>query len=527
MPACTGVQGIYIPKNGLENGHYFAILQMLRNNLEALEAGLIKKWIKIAAFLGINMFAYFILQLKEVGIFGQQNILFLYMLYNLFFVCGLVLYGFFQNGFIKIFINRGSLALFSLCYGVSGVLTIISDNEMVYLLALGVAVLITGVLSGAAYFSVYAGVPKWRRGRVIAAGIGFGTLIQFLVEVSRTLSGPVAYFYIYAAAIFLAAVGAGLFLRNGDILKFDALEIKEDTGFAPVDQRTLLFLLAAAVAIIAYLSSLYEGVLSQVYTAEEQTVFNVRLLYIASVAAAGCIADFKGRRYLALITVSVMTILILNVFLLNYPLIKVLNWIILFLGAGFLAMFVTLNFIDMAHLTARPALWTGAGRIIKHLVAAFGSVLGVYFWTDPHSGQLIIITQYLLLLIVLIFMLFRLYQVLLKEKEDYDIPVLDSIDGDRASHGDGLLPYNLKIDEYQFTDREKQVLASIIASSTIKEIAASLYISERTVKFHIKNILTKTDTKNQRDLLSKLMLSSSVYEGEQCSIFKAVRTKPI
>jgi hypothetical protein len=84
------------------------------------------------------------------------------------------------------------------------------------------------------------------------------------------------------------------------------------------------------------------------------------------VAAAGFIADLKGRRYLALIAVSIMTILILDVFLLNYPAVKLLNWIILFLGAGFLAMFVTLNFIDIAHLTSQPALWTGAGRIIKY-----------------------------------------------------------------------------------------------------------------------------------------------------------------
>lgn len=481
---------------------------------------MLKKWVKVSVFLAINMFAFFILQLKEVSIFGPQNILLLYMLYNLFFVGGLALYGFFQNGFLKLFTNRVGLALFSICYATAGVLTVISGSAIVYLMALGVAILATGVLSGAAYFSVYALVSKWRRGRVIAAGIGGGTLIQFLVEASRILPDPNLYVYIYTAMIIIVAAGAWLLLRDGDILGFDAVYINADTDFAPADHRTLLIMLVVAVAIIAYLSSLYEGVLSLVYTAEEQTVFNTRLLYIVSVVTAGCIADLKGRRYLSLITVSVMTILILDVFLLNYPLIKILNWIILFIGAGFLAMFVTLNFIDMAHLTAKPALWTGAGRMIKHLVGAFGSVLGVYFWSNPQSGLLIIITQYLLLLIILIFVLFKLYQILLKEKESCDIPVFQTVcmastvDGGRAFQGDGLLTNNLRIEEYRFTDREKQVLASIIASSTIKEIAAALFISERTVKFHIKNILTKTDTKNQKDLLAKLMLSSNIY-GEQ------------
>ena len=106
------------------------------------------------------------------------------------------------------------------------------------------------------------------------------------------------------------------------------------------------------------------------------------------------------------------------------------------------------------------------------------------------------------------------------EKADYSIPDLPApdispiLEKELTVHNDDLLPDYLDIEAYQLTDREKQVLASIITRSTIKEIAAELYISERTVKFHIKNILTKTDTKNQKDLLAKLMLGTKT-DGEK------------
>ncbi|MDD2373542.1 MAG: LuxR family transcriptional regulator [Syntrophomonadaceae bacterium] len=408
-----------------------------------------------------------------------------------------------------------------MAYGISGVLTLFGENQAVYLASLGIAILITGILSGAAYFSVYALVPKWWRGRVIAGGIGGGALIQFLVEFSKALPHPDTYLYIYTGAFLVVVAIMGVLLLEGDILRSDVARVSADKNTEPENLHMLLILLAAAVVIIAYLSALYEGVISIVYTAEEQSILNTRLLYCVSVVAAGLVADLKGRRYLALISVGVMTILILDVFLLNYPAVKILNWIILFLGAGFLAMFVTLTFIDVAHLTPRPALWTGAGRIIKHLASAVGSVLGVYLWSNPNTGLLVIITQYLILLIALIFLLFKLYQMLMLEKAEADIPALAAPDvspiaeSELLHSGDELLPYNLKIEKYRFTEREKQVLASIIASSSIKEIAAGLYISERTVKFHIKNILTKTDTKNQKDLLAKLMLSSNAYGEEQ------------
>lgn len=49
--------------------------------------------------------------------------------------------------------------------------------------------------------------------------------------------------------------------------------------------------------------------------------------------------------------------------------------------------------------------------------------------------------------------------------------------------------------------RERQVLSGIIQGKTNKEIANDLNVAERTVKFHVSNILAKTKCADRRELL--------------------------
>lgn len=444
------------------------------------------------------------------------------MLFNLFFVAGLCLYGFFRRAVLRIFTNKFFLSIFCFVYWALAALAVVSNSEAVYLVATGLATIITGILGGAAYFAVYALVPKWWRGRVIAAGIGGGTLLQYLVDFPRLfLSQPTSSYY-YAGAFFLAAAGVFWLLLDQGVLQEDAT-VEPHTVLESDSQSQLLILLAAAVAILCYLASLYEGAATLVYPSEVDNLYlaiilkNTRLLYIASVIAAGFIADIKGRQYLPLISIMVMTILIFDLFLLNFPTIKIINWVILFIGAGFLVMFVTLNFIDIASQTKNPALWAGGGRIIKHTVTAFGSILGAYFWSQPITGVFIMLMQYLVLLVVLIFLLFRLYQLLTQKTFAVDV-MIDTVPMISSTCEDALesqpaepVPYNLEleIEPYHFTQREKQILAFVLSGLPIKEIAKELYITERTVKFHISNILTKTGTKNQKELISTLLYPNS------------------
>ena len=54
----------------------------------------------------------------------------------------------------------------------------------------------------------------------------------------------------------------------------------------------------------------------------------------------------------------------------------------------------------------------------------------------------------------------------------------------------------------ELTEREKEVLALVARGATNKEIAAALYITENTVSFHMKHILSKLHVRNRSQVVA-------------------------
>ena len=60
------------------------------------------------------------------------------------------------------------------------------------------------------------------------------------------------------------------------------------------------------------------------------------------------------------------------------------------------------------------------------------------------------------------------------------------------------------IQKYEMSSRETEVLNLITGGASNGEISAKLFISENTVKFHVRNILKKTGCANRTELLAML-----------------------
>ena len=60
------------------------------------------------------------------------------------------------------------------------------------------------------------------------------------------------------------------------------------------------------------------------------------------------------------------------------------------------------------------------------------------------------------------------------------------------------------------TDREREVLQQVARGNSNKQIAVSLSISERTVKFHVSSILRKLDAANRAEAVQKALTSSLI-----------------
>lgn len=56
--------------------------------------------------------------------------------------------------------------------------------------------------------------------------------------------------------------------------------------------------------------------------------------------------------------------------------------------------------------------------------------------------------------------------------------------------------------QYELSSREREILQLILAGQSNPEMAGNLYISESTVKFHIHNLLKKTECENRVSLVA-------------------------
>ncbi|MFT7528506.1 MAG: DNA-binding CsgD family transcriptional regulator, partial [Arenicella sp.] len=65
------------------------------------------------------------------------------------------------------------------------------------------------------------------------------------------------------------------------------------------------------------------------------------------------------------------------------------------------------------------------------------------------------------------------------------------------------------IDKYELTDKQQKVLQGLIHGHTIKEIAEQSFVSENTVKTHLKAIFRKTDTHSQTSVVLLVLTHES------------------
>ena len=67
----------------------------------------------------------------------------------------------------------------------------------------------------------------------------------------------------------------------------------------------------------------------------------------------------------------------------------------------------------------------------------------------------------------------------------------------------------------KLTRREEEVLGGVTQSLANKEIAASLNLSERTVKFHVSSLLTKFRVRGRMELLREVTMRMPTMKGRQ------------
>ncbi len=155
---------------------------------------------------------------------------------------------------------------------------------------------------------------------------------------------------------------------------------------------------------------------------------------------------------------------------------------------------------EMLDYTDNPTRVFGIGLSANVLGVFLGGVLGVTVTSvQVPSAEVAVIALAIVCVTVAILPLLNRQLVKLLKSHTY-LAVYDSMSADQQA---AILNKTEPLDP--LTTREQEVLEWILSGRSNREIAASLYISESTVKTHARNIFSKYDVTSRAELISTLL----------------------
>ena len=216
-----------------------------------------------------------------------------------------------------------------------------------------------------------------------------------------------------------------------------------------------------------------------------------RAFYAVGLVIAGYITE-KNRKYGAVCTMAALVTPFLILSLSGEPIPQTIFWALDYFVYGFFSVYRTILFSDLAKARGL-AYYAGFGLLLGRIGDAAGTSLCTLF--SDHVTALVILAA--LLFIAAIFLFFRLYQLLY-------VPAPAAVH--LPSEAERFEQFSSR---YELSSREKEVLQLLLDKKTSADIAEALFISDRTVKFHVHNLLAKTGCKNRAELLAKYRADSS------------------
>ena len=152
---------------------------------------------------------------------------------------------------------------------------------------------------------------------------------------------------------------------------------------------------------------------------------------------------------------------------------------------GFFTLFIILAFVDLA--AHRPSLkpWAVTGRSVQMFTVSVATVFGAFILD---ADKLFFTLLYVLAIVGCLVIVF------------YSSALRFNL-GSAVAEVTTPLPSPDYCARYGLTQRESEVLDCILSGQSISEISEALFISQRTVKFHITNLLRKTGATSQKELL--------------------------
>ena len=349
--------------------------------------------------------------------------------------------------------------------------------------------LMYGLIAGLYLYAIGTTVQADARGRVFGIGYAVSTVAVGLLGLvgSGSLIRGRHVLPVYLALSALAAWVAGRVRAAQDADagagEPPAADAREEGGLA---------LACAVVVLLSAVKNLGFGFPSADIAAGLIPELS-RIPYAVGLAAAGFIND-RSRRQGMLCTLAALVLPFLMLGLTGEPVPAAICWGLDYLFYGFFSVFRAVLFLDLAQRTRRWWL-APMGLLLGRLGDIAGT--GLNLLIGEHKVLLVAATALLFFPTAGLF--YRLYRRLYEPRA-----------ARVRSEAEVFEAFCLHND---LSAREREVLRMIVAERSNGEIAEALFITESTVKYHVRNVLQKTGCKNRGELQRKYTLA--LYPGLQ------------
>lgn len=314
-----------------------------------------------------------------------------------------------------------------------------------------------------------------------------GTYFLALINNSEFLtSDSVVFVYIMFALMTIMTVYYG---EDIPILPPDEVFVPEEAQSVNNDntaaiKRTFRWL-TVFILIMSFVSSVGSGLYLSLPGTSNVNFTLARAFYAVGLISAGFIID-KSRQLGELITLASLTYPLIATTILFHSKNGTLAVCLSYLFIGFVAVYRVVAFSDLKKDSACLLPFAAFGLMLSRIVDVIVMIV-FYFVTVPLIAQLLVSTAVYSILLVLF-----VYYMLNKTPKEK--PVTE----------ESLMASFAK--KYNLTAREAEILECIKEGFSDGEIAEKYFISKSTVRFHISNLLKKTESASRVDVVRKMQM---------------------
>ena len=353
------------------------------------------------------------------------------------------------------------------------------------------------------HFGIYitmlaAGISLQSRGIVMGAGTALGSVGSWIVsgfagsDFLRNRNVLIVYASFTALGIILLMLTKLRVIPERDGLTD---HIKRNAS-AYRNMKKTVILLGSIVFLFGMINDLSNSFPTGDAIGGAFPVELARLFHAAGLIIAGILSDINRKS--GAISCLILLIVPFVLFALrDYGKSEFITISIFYLIGAFYSVFRVLSFADLADEGAEYLFVAGGGLICGRLGECAGAAINTYFC----NNMLILVTSagILFVLSVILFVIWQSKKDEIRIKRAAGIEIVSESKEDLPDKEDFARKYNISA-------REMEVFDLILEGCSNSEISRRLYISENTVKFHIKNILRKTGSANRIEL-------SALYNG--------------